>query len=69
VDSLNKILVDMMTTSEFVGRPRRWATGIELEEDPSGRSRPSRQISRAGTNAADSGIWSRDRAARLRRGA
>ena len=32
VDSLNKILVDMMTTSEFVGRPRRWATGIELEE-------------------------------------
>lgn len=31
-DSLNKILVDMMVTSEFVGRPRRWATGIELEE-------------------------------------
>lgn len=32
VDGLNKSLVDMMTTSEFVGRPRRWATGIELEE-------------------------------------
>lgn len=32
VDALNKVLVDMMTTSEFVGRPRRWATGIELEE-------------------------------------
>ncbi len=32
VDSLNKILVDMMVTSEFVGRPRRFATGIELEE-------------------------------------
>ena len=33
VDALNKVLVDMMTTSEFVGRPRRWATGIELEEE------------------------------------
>ena len=32
VDGLNKLLVDMLTTSEFVGRPRRWATGIELEE-------------------------------------
>lgn len=34
VDALNKSLVDMMTTSEYVGRPRRWATGIELEEVP-----------------------------------
>lgn len=34
VDGLNKSLVDMMTTSEYVGRPRRWATGIELEEKP-----------------------------------
>ncbi|HNP58458.1 MAG TPA: phage portal protein [Gordonia sp. (in: high G+C Gram-positive bacteria)] len=32
IDALNKVLVDMMTTSEYVGRPRRWATGIELEE-------------------------------------
>ena len=32
VDSLNKLLTDMLVTSEFVGRPRRWATGIELEE-------------------------------------
>lgn len=32
VDGLNKVLTDMMVTSEFVGRPRRWATGIELEE-------------------------------------
>ena len=32
VDGLNKVLVDMMVTSEFVGRPRRWASGIELEE-------------------------------------
>lgn len=33
VDGLNKSLVDMLVTSEFVGRPRRWATGIELVED------------------------------------
>ncbi len=24
----------MMVTSEYVGRPRRWATGIELTEEP-----------------------------------
>lgn len=34
VDGLNKSLVDMLTTSEYVGRPRRWATGIELTETP-----------------------------------
>lgn len=34
VDALNKSLADMMTTSEYVGRPRRWATGIELTEAP-----------------------------------
>ena len=34
VDALNKSLADMMVTSEFVGRPRRWATGIELAEEP-----------------------------------
>lgn len=33
VDALNKSLIDMMTTSEYVGRPRRFATAIELEED------------------------------------
>ena len=38
VDALNKVLVDMMTTSEFVGRPRRWATGIELEENEEGEA-------------------------------
>lgn len=32
VDGLNKSLADMMVTSEYVGRPRRWATGIELVE-------------------------------------
>jgi Phage portal protein, SPP1 Gp6-like len=34
VDRLNKSLADMMVTSEYVGRPRRWATGIELVEEP-----------------------------------
>lgn len=38
VDALNKVLVDMMTTSEYVGRPRRWATGIELEENEEGEA-------------------------------
>lgn len=33
VDGLNKSLTDMLVTSEYVGRPRRFATGIELEED------------------------------------
>lgn len=32
VDGLNKLLADMMVASEYSGRPRRWATGIELEE-------------------------------------
>jgi hypothetical protein len=34
VDGLNKVLTDMLVTSEYVGRPRRWATGIELVERP-----------------------------------
>lgn len=34
VDGLNKLLIDMMTTSEYTGRPRRWATGIEVTEEP-----------------------------------
>ncbi|WNG95292.1 phage portal protein [Mycobacterium sp. ITM-2016-00318] len=33
-DGLNKTLADMMVTSEYVGRPRRWASGIELTEEP-----------------------------------
>jgi hypothetical protein len=34
VDALNKPLADIVVTSEYVGRPRRWATGIELTEEP-----------------------------------
>ena len=34
VDALNKSLIDLMTTSEYCGRPRRWATGVELTEVP-----------------------------------
>ena len=33
VDGLNKSLADMLVTSEYAARPRRWATGIELEEE------------------------------------
>lgn len=33
VDALDKLLLDMMTTSESSARPRRWATGIVLAED------------------------------------
>lgn len=38
VDALNKTLADMLVSSEYVGRPRRWATGIELEEDAAGNA-------------------------------
>lgn len=34
VDALNKLLADMLVSSENAARPRRWATGIELEEIP-----------------------------------
>jgi hypothetical protein len=34
VDGLNKTLTDMLVSSEYVGRPRRWATGIEAIEQP-----------------------------------
>ena len=33
VDALNKLLVDLMVGSEYAGRPRRWATGLELAEE------------------------------------
>ena len=38
VDSLNKTLADLMVSSEFAGRPRRWATGIELDRDEEGNA-------------------------------
>lgn len=31
--ALSKVLADMLVTSESVARPRRWAAGVELEED------------------------------------
>ena len=34
VDALNKLLLDMLIASEFSGRPRRYATGIEATEEP-----------------------------------
>jgi hypothetical protein len=33
-NALNKVIADALVTSEYVGRPRRWATGIELMELP-----------------------------------
>lgn len=34
VDALNKTVSDMLVASEYTARPRRWATGLELEERP-----------------------------------
>lgn len=34
VDGLNKSLSDMLVSSEYAGRPRRYASGIELVEEP-----------------------------------
>jgi Phage portal protein, SPP1 Gp6-like len=34
VDGINKLLADMLVSAEFTARPRRWATGIELVEEP-----------------------------------
>lgn len=33
-DALNKVNADLMVSSEFYARPRRWATGVEIVEDP-----------------------------------
>lgn len=35
VDALNKLIVDMLVTSEAVARPKRWVTGVELEDPES----------------------------------
>lgn len=35
-DALIKVTADMLTTSEYYARPKRWATGIEVEEDENG---------------------------------
>lgn len=37
-DALTKTLADSLVTSEFFARPRRWATGIEVEEDENGNA-------------------------------
>jgi hypothetical protein len=33
-DALNKVSADMLVSSEFYARPRRWASGIEVLEEP-----------------------------------
>jgi hypothetical protein len=35
-DAISKLLSDAMVTSEYHARPRRWATGLEIEEDDEG---------------------------------
>lgn len=35
-DALNKLMSDLLVTSEFYARPRRWATGLEIVEDEEG---------------------------------
>ncbi len=37
VDALNKVMADAMVTSEAYARPRRWATGVEIDEDEDGK--------------------------------
>lgn len=37
-DAVSKVLADAMVTSEFYARPRRWATGLEIEEDDDGNA-------------------------------
>lgn len=36
-DAVSKVLADALVTSEYYARPRRWATGLEIEEDEDGR--------------------------------
>lgn len=37
-DAENKLMADAMVTSESYARPRRWATGLEIEEDEDGNA-------------------------------
>lgn len=36
LDSLNKLIADMMITSEAVAKPKRWITGVNLEDEEDG---------------------------------
>ena len=38
-DALVKLTTDMLTSSEYSARPRRWATGVELVEDEEGNAK------------------------------
>lgn len=37
-DALTKIMSDLMVSSEFFSRPRRWVTGLEIQEDADGNA-------------------------------
>ena len=36
LDALNKLVVDMLTASEATAKPKRYATGVVLEDDAEG---------------------------------
>lgn len=36
-DALNKLMEDAMVSSEYFARPRRWVTGLEIQEDEDGK--------------------------------
>lgn len=55
-DALVKLTTDMLTASEYAARPRRWATGIELEEDENGNAvNPFGETDRMMVNEAPEG--------------
>lgn len=64
VAALGKIAADLLVTSEYYSRPRRWATGIEIPTNPDGsRANPFAGLDDSNlvvvTNAAASlGQWS-----------
>lgn len=55
-DALVKLTTDMLTASEYAARPRRWATGIELDEDAEGNAvNPFPETDRMMVNEAPEG--------------
>lgn len=43
-DAVNKLVLDMMVSSEFAAFPQRWATGLEIPEDESGNRQVPFQV-------------------------
>lgn len=51
-DALTKLQTDLMVSSEYLASPRRWASGLMLEEEPDDNGAPSGDIDK-GTNFND----------------